>query len=198
MENSQGTSDGSSVTRLPPLPLGAAQNPHSMLTATYRAATIGSGTTRDLFQHSVRGKFSCLVGLALLAGVAGAQPAIRLKGFKPGSRTLSSPVATKTRNPGRSHFLVQFATEPGPPQMQALADRGATVLSYVPDAGLSIAMPDATSLSGLGIQWLGQLLPSEKLSPALDGALGSGQAPPVLVEFYADVPGGEERAIAME
>jgi Matrixin len=107
-------------------------------------------------------------------------------------------LAAKTRNPGRSHFLVLFATEPGTAQMQALANQGATVLSYVPDAALSIAMRDGTNLSGLDIQWLGQLQPSEKLSPALDGKLVSGQAPPVLVEFYSDVPGAEARAIAIE
>src|ERR1700689_2467278 len=100
MESSQGTSDGSSVTRL-------------------------------------RGNFSCLIGLALLAGVADAQTGIRLRGFQPGSPTRTARFAAKTRNPGRSHFLVLFATEPGPPQLQALADQGATVLSYVPDAALS-------------------------------------------------------------
>src|ERR1700733_14797778 len=125
-------------------------------------------TSDGTIVNRFRGNFSCLLGLALLAVVAAAQPAIRLKGFNPGSRPLA-PVATKTRNPGRSHFVVQFATEPGPAQMQALADRGATVLSYVPDAALSIAMRDGTSLSGLAIQWLGQLQPGEKLSPQLDG-----------------------------
>ncbi len=59
-------------------------------------------------------------------------------------------------------------------------------------------MRDGTSLSGLGIQWMGQLQPSEKLSPQLDGKLVAGQAPPVLVEFYSDVPEGEARAIAIE
>ena len=82
--------------------------------------------------------------------------------------------------------------------MKALADRGATVLSYVPDAALSIAMRDGTSLSGLGIQWMGRLQPAEKLSPELDGKLVAGQAPPVLVEFYSDVPESEARAIAIE
>src|ERR1700678_1377890 len=82
--------------------------------------------------------------------------------------------------------------------MNALAGRGATVLSYVPDAGLSIVMRDGTSLSGLGIQWLGKLQTDEKLSPALEGKLGGGPGPPVLVEFYSDVPDEEARAIAMQ
>ncbi len=136
--------------------------------------------------------------LALLSGVAGAQPALRLKGFKPDSGALVANVVTRTRTPGSSHFLVQFAAEPGQPQMNALADRGAAVLSYVPDAGLSIAMRDGTSLSGLGIQWMGKLQPSQKISPDLDGNLVAGQAPPVLVEFYSDVSEEEARSIAIQ
>jgi hypothetical protein len=136
--------------------------------------------------------------LLLAASIANAQPALRLKGFKRNSNWLAAAGVTKTRTPGRSHFLVQFATEPGEAQIEALADLGASVLSYVPDAALSIAMRDGTSLSGMGIQWMGQLLPAEKLSPDLDGKLVAGQAPPVLVEFYSDVPQGEARAIAIE
>jgi hypothetical protein len=82
--------------------------------------------------------------------------------------------------------------------MKALADRGATVLSYVPDSALSVAMRDGTSLLGLGVHWMGRLQPDEKLSPELDGKLVAGQAPPVLVEFYSDVAEGEARAIAIE
>jgi hypothetical protein len=65
-------------------------------------------------------------------------------------------------------------------------------------------MRDGTDLSGLGVQWIGQLQPSEKISPELDGQLESGQglasqeAPPVLVEFYSDVPESEARGIAAE
>jgi hypothetical protein len=142
-------------------------------------------------------KFSCFAVLAMLAGVAAAQPVLRLKGFKPAdSRTVA--LGVKTWTPGRSHFLVQFAALPGAAQMNALAARGASVLSYVPDSTLSVAMDDATSLSGLGIQWMGRLQPDEKLSPDLDGKLVAGRAPPVLVEFYSDVPEGEAREIAME
>ncbi len=143
-------------------------------------------------------KLFSLTSLALLCGVAGAQPALRLKGFKPGSNRPTAPIGARTRTPGRSHLLVQFAAEPGAAQMKALASHGATVLSYVPDGALSIVMRDGTSLSGLGIRWMGQLQPGEKLSPELNGKLVAGQAPPVLVEFYSDVPEGEARAIAIQ
>jgi hypothetical protein len=156
------------------------------------------GTSDGSIVNKFTRTFSSLAGLALLASVGGAQPALRLKGFKPNSSPLAAPVVSRTQTPGRSHFLVQFALEPGATQMNALADHGAAVLSYIPDAALSIAMRDGTSLSGLGIQWMGRLQPDQKLSPALDGELVAGQAPPVLVEFYSDVPDSEARAIAIE
>jgi hypothetical protein len=142
-------------------------------------------------------KLSGLVLFMLLAGVAPAQPTLRLKGWDR-SNAAAASVAAKTRWTGWSHFLVQFAAEPGAAQLKTLADRGANVLSYVPDAALSIAMRDATDLSGLGIRWIGRLQPSQKLSPQLDGKLSAGPAPPVLVEFYSDVLEGEARAIAIE
>jgi Matrixin len=145
------------------------------------------------------GKFSCFFGLFLVVGTAGAQPALRLRAWnRANSRGVSAPVFTRTRTPGRSHFLVQFRTQPGASQLTALGDRGATVLSYVPDSTLSIAMSDGTDLSGLGLLWMGRLVPAEKLSPDLDGMLEAGLAPPVLVEFYADVPGDQARAIAIQ
>ncbi len=143
-------------------------------------------------------KLFSLTSLAVLCSVASAQPDLRLKGFKPGSNRPTAAISAKTRTPGRSHLLVQFAAEPGAAQMKALASRGATVLSYVPDGALSIVMRDGTSLSGLGIRWMGQLQPGEKLSPELNGKLVTGQALPVLVEFYSDVPEGEARAIAIQ
>lgn len=140
---------------------------------------------------------SCAIGLMLFASVAGAQSALRLRGWKPEVRATAGPVYTKTRTPGRAHYLVQFRAEPGAAERKALADRGATVLSYVPDSALSVVMPDGTDLSGLGLRWLGRLQPIEKISPELTGKLSAGQAPPVLVEFYSDVPESETRTIAI-
>jgi Matrixin len=149
--------------------------------------------------NRVRANFSCLTGLLLLATFAGAQPALRLKGWKPGDHTREmARVFAKTQTPGWSHFLVEFPAQPGMAQTTALTDKGAHVLSYVPDSTLSIGMYDWTSLLGLGIQWIGQLQPEEKLSPELDGKLVAGRAPPVVVEFYSDVAEGEARSIAFE
>lgn len=136
-----------------------------------------------------------MAALALFVSIAGAQPALRLRGWNAADARMVAG-STKTRAPGRSHFLVQFSSEPGAEQLKALAGRGATPLSYIPNAALSISMPDGTDLSGLGIQWMGRLQADEKISPALSGKLVSGTAPPVLVEFYSDVPGSEMRAVA--
>jgi Matrixin len=140
-------------------------------------------------------RLSSVTVFIVLGGILTAQPVLRLKGLKPSSH---GAVFTKTLTPGRSHFLVQFAVEPGAAQIDALARRGATVLSYVPESALSIAMRDGTNLGGLGIRWMGRLGPAEKLSPALDEKLPAGQSPPVLVEFYSDVPMSEARAMAIQ
>ncbi len=150
-------------------------------------------------KRNLRRECFCMAGLVLLTSAAGAQPVLRLRGFRPAdSGALAAPVVTKTRTPGWSHFLVQFETEPGAAQIKALADRGATVLSYVPDSALSIAMRDGTSLNGIGIHWMGRLEPSQKFSPEVEGKLVAGVAPAVLVEFYSDVPQSVARAIALQ
>jgi hypothetical protein len=140
-----------------------------------------------------------LLSVVVLSPAAKAQPALRLKGWKPAaSAVLETSLAAKTRTPGRSHLLIQFATDPDEAKIRALVDRGATVLSYIPDFALSIAMPSGVSLRGLGIEWLGRLQPDEKLSPALDRVRFAGVAAAVLVEFYSDVREGDARAIANE
>ncbi len=145
------------------------------------------------------------MGLALVASVAEAQPAaVRLKGWNAAdSSRPTAPILRKTRSPGRSHYLVQFSTQPGGDQVNALAVREVSALSYVPDLTLSVSMRDGTDLTGLGVQWVGQLQPAQKISPELSSALGSSQtaanpSPPVLVEFYSDVPDADARAIVAD
>lgn len=136
-----------------------------------------------------------------VASIARGQPALRLRGWHRTSGSAAVQGVRRTRRPGRSHFLVQFSSQPGGAQLSALAGRGATALSYVPDFTVSIAMRDGTDLSGLGIHWMGQLQPSEKISPRLQDALAeitSRPAPPVIVEFYSDVLEGEARAVVVQ
>jgi Matrixin len=142
-------------------------------------------------------KLAIAIGLILAVSAAQAQPQLRLKGWRRDGVQLSDALAAKTKTPGRSHLLVQFARDPGASQVKALSKRGAAVLSYVPDYALSVAAPDGLSFARLGVQWVGHLQPAEKISPDLDGKLSSTPIA-VLVEFYADVSSGQARAIANE
>jgi len=137
--------------------------------------------------------------MLITASAALALPPIHLKSWKrDAARTESAPGSHKARSPGRSHLLVQFAQNPGPAQVSALASRGVATLSYVPDNVLSVSAPDGVNLAGLGIQWMGRLQPAEKISPELEGQISSPAAIPVVVEFYSDVPASEARTIAIE
>lgn len=137
-----------------------------------------------------------LTGL-LAAGLAVAQPALHLKGLNRtllgGSVALDAPL--KTRTPGRSHLLVQFANNPGDDQVSELENLGAAVLTYVPDYGLSISVDDGVSLEATGVQAVGRLQPSEKISPDLAGTLTAGATVTVIAEFYLDVDPNDARAL---
>ncbi len=141
-----------------------------------------------------------LTAILAITGLTNAQPALHLKGLR---RELSGRVTVaeapgKSRNLGRSHLLVQFAGNPGGDQLSELQNRGAAVLSYVPDFAFSISAPDDVALDGLGIQSAGQLAPEEKISPDLEESLFPGTSIEVLVEFYSDVDPYDGRAIAVE
>jgi len=139
-------------------------------------------------------KFSYLVATMLLTSLALAQPALRLKTFEANSarlgRTFNAP--WKTRTPGRSHLLIQFADAPNDAQLKGLANLEAVVLSYVPDLALSISAPDDANFEGLNVSWAGRLRPGQKISPEL----ARGAPVSALIEFYSDVEPNDVRAIA--
>jgi hypothetical protein len=135
----------------------------------------------------------------LLAGLALAQPPLRLKALKrdPVSRSRTFKAPFKTRTLGRSHVLIQFADGPNGDQLNELANRGVAVLSYVPDLALSVSASDDISFDGLNIQWISRLRPDEKISPELDTIqAASGEPASALIEFYSDVEASDARAIA--
>ncbi|HYL76564.1 MAG TPA: matrixin family metalloprotease [Bryobacteraceae bacterium] len=137
---------------------------------------------------------------ALAAEFADAQPVLRLKAFhrQPISRSAQFDAPLKTRTPGRSHLLVEYAANPTDGQIAALEDRGATVLSYVPDFAFSISAADDASFDGLDLRWIGRLQPDEKTSPQLSDALAVDLPVSVLAEFYTDVDPNDARAIAVD
>lgn len=127
-----------------------------------------------------------------------AQPPLRLKGFDPGtaSRPWLPDAAPRTRVPGRSHWLIQFAHNPSADELETLANRGAAVLSYVPDFAFSVSVPDGVAWEGLDVRWIGRLRPDEKISAQLDGKPSSRGPLTAVVELYPDVDLNEGRAIA--
>jgi len=143
--------------------------------------------------------FSGLAAL-LLTGTLSAQPALHMKGLRQnrsGTPFLLGGVA-KSRTPGRSHLLLQFDGSPSDDQLTELSNRGANVLSYVPDFTLSVSASGDASFEGVNLRGIGQLYPDEKISPDLYSALATGVKPAILVEFYTDVGLSDARAIANE
>ena len=135
-------------------------------------------------------KLSLLFAVMLLS----AQPVLRVKGLNPNvQRTRIPEAAPKTRTPGRSHWLLQFAHNPSRAELEKLASRGAVVLSYIPDFAFSVVLPDGATLEGLDLQWMGRLRRDEKISAELEGKLTAPTA--ALVEFYPDVDSNDGRAI---
>src|SRR5271166_7040430 len=102
-------------------------------------------------------KFSFLLATMLLAGLAWAQPPLHLKPLQrnPAGRARRLGAPLKTRTFGRAHLLIQFADSPTENQLNELADRGAVVLSYVPDLALSISAWEGTTFDGLNVRWVG-------------------------------------------
>src|SRR5260370_327895 len=140
------------------------------------------------------------LAVVLITGTVFAQPAIHLKGLRqnrlgPASLTGSAP---RSRTPGRMHLLLQFDGNPSDDQLTGLSNRGANVLSYVPDFTLSVSAGADTSFAGLNLRGVGRLYPDERISPDLYGLLSSGAKVSILVEFYTDVDLNDARAIANE
>jgi hypothetical protein len=134
------------------------------------------------------------------AVVAIAQPALHLKGLKRDRTAPALDVSTqvKSRTLGRSHVVVQFGSNPSDDQLKELQNRGAAVLSYVPDFAVSISADDDIVLDGLDIRSTVRLKPEEKISPDLAEALAESATVAVLVEFYPDVDPNDGRAIVNE
>jgi hypothetical protein len=134
----------------------------------------------------------------LLTTTIYAQPAVHLKGLRQNRAAAATLLdsAPRSRTPGRSHLLLQFDDNPTDDQLTDLSNRGANVLSYVPDFTLSVSVADDTSLDGLNLRSITQLYPDERISPDLYVSLSSGEKLSILVEFYKDVDLNDARAIA--
>jgi Matrixin len=153
--------------------------------------------------RSIRRASALLVCLLLLVEVLPADSTIHLKTrlFNPPNDLEAHRVGPLLRrHEGSSHFLIQFSSPPSPDQIQELKRRGASILSYVPDAGLVVAAADDISWHDLGLRFAGRLDELDKLSAELSPDLtpdGSG-GNYAIVEFHPDVDMDDARALVLE
>lgn len=144
-----------------------------------------------------------LVCLFMLAVVLPADQVIRLKrrlAQTPNDLQAHRMGPLKRRQPGSSHFLIQFSSPPSAAQIQELKSRGAVIMSYVPDAALVVSAADEISWDDLDIRFAGRLDVMDKLSPMLSpDQTPNGQGGNfVVVEFHPDVDMDEARALVLE
>jgi hypothetical protein len=142
--------------------------------------------------------FVCIVALA---GILPADPIIR---FKRRSRETPNDLGAyrfsslKRRQSSNSHYLIQFKAQPSAEQIQELRRRGASVMSYVPDAALVVGAMDDMSWEGLGLKYVGRLDELDKLSEKLSDIPTPESRNAVAVEFHRDVDITDARAIVQE
>jgi hypothetical protein len=135
-----------------------------------------------------------ILAAAIVAGLLATQARaadIRLK-----HRTIRAPAGLEriarplpASRPG--HYIVQFASYPGPDVRQELARRQIRVLQYVPDSALLVA-GSGMDLDGLDVTWAGPLEADDKLSPL---AAEAGSA--YLVFLHPDVDAAAFRQAAV-
>jgi predicted Zn-dependent protease len=134
--------------------------------------------------------------LLLIPVCAIAQNLIRLKARTiaptPGA-AVAIPARRGLEASGRSHYMLQFATCPGPDLLHQLERRGVRVLDYVPDCALMVSSDGTPDLEGLDLTWAGSLEASDKLSPLVE----STPAPAYLVVFQRDADMDLAHALAL-
>jgi hypothetical protein len=140
-------------------------------------------------------KAACLA-LLLIPVCAIAQNLIRLKARtiapRPGA-AVTVPATYGLEASRRSHYILQFATCPGPDLLHQLERRGVRVLDYVPDCALMVSSDGTADLEGLDLTWAGALEASDKLSPLV----ASTPAPAYLVIFQRDADVDVAHALAL-
>ncbi|MSV28050.1 MAG: matrixin family metalloprotease [Bryobacterales bacterium] len=154
----------------------------------------------------MRPNLSLLLLLATAAEADSAALRLKTRSIDTSNQLVSLPLAGRQRAAGRSHYLVQYPALPQTADLQALRARGAVIVGFVPENGLSISVPDGMSFDGLGLRWVGRLPPRDKLSPG--SRVGAAQqvayigeadfAAAFVVEFHSDVDMAGARALVLE
>jgi hypothetical protein len=95
----------------------------------------------------------------------------------------------------RFHLLLQFRAAPGFSERAVLEERGARVISYVPENAWICSAPEELDLSGLDLVYAGRLEADNKVSPQLE--LETEEAVTALAEFHGDVGAADARALLL-
>ena len=132
-----------------------------------------------------------LIGIALALALlplpcAWAQPPLRLK-----ARAAARP---ESRMSSGTHYILQFAAEPVPSDLDELEHRGIHVLQYVPESALMVASAATPDLRGLNVVSMTTMNISEKISPVLGESISGA----LLVFFHPDITDAMARAAARD
>lgn len=127
----------------------------------------------------------------ITCGLAVAQPALNFK-----TRRIDTSAATPVREltnrqGGPRHLLIQFDHSPSYTEVAELKQRGAIVLSDVPENGLVISLTHNVPVGDLGIRYAAPIDPKDKISP-VTSTTGF-----VLVEFHPDIDINTARGLVL-
>lgn len=122
-----------------------------------------------------------------------AQSTLHLKTGDITPAAVSGTGSRQSMNANRWHGLVRTNAPPAD-VVRALRARGVRVLGYLP-GGFFVSIPEGVSIADSGVEWAAPVEAAQKISPLLRSA--SEDTADFLVEFYADVPAGDARTIAL-
>src|SRR6185437_246856 len=107
----------------------------------------------------------------------------------------------RAANTNRVHQIIQFDHLPGVADLEGLLAAGFQVVGAVPDNAVMVIASKAAAASTVtaampGVQWVGELETSDKMSPALaTSGAAQGQEIAAIVEFHPDVEADMQRSI---
>jgi hypothetical protein len=132
--------------------------------------------------------FSALLLVFVGSAISGPEPRLQLK-----TATVGSMRPISRRPYGRPHLLLNFRSVPGPAEVAALEERGATVVGVVPETGLIVSAEEGTRFDDLAIAEAGPLRVENKISAEL-----AADASWFVVEFHPDVREADAYAVLRE
>ncbi|MBI2686269.1 MAG: matrixin family metalloprotease [Acidobacteria bacterium] len=138
------------------------------------------------------------LAFAILCSSMVALGEVHIKSRDSGVRLLNRTSRGKSRQAPRSHLILDFAETPTAETARKLTARGMRVVAYLPVTGVIVGVEGEPDLRGLNVNGFDAMQPEDKLSPELARASGRSARHYFVVEFHADVPWEERRALVTE